>query len=150
VSARVVEMTAEQTHDLRRRVLRVNVPTTEVHFPEDDRPDTFHLGVEADGAIVVTSTWSADPCPLRPGARAIRLRGMATEPGLQGAGYGRLLLAAATERARAAGFTVAWATARDSALGFYARCGFATEGEGFVHEETQLPHHVVVYELRPS
>lgn len=42
---RVVEISAADTHDLRRRVLRVGTVTTEVHFAEDDLDSTFHLGV---------------------------------------------------------------------------------------------------------
>lgn len=42
---RVVEISAADTHDLRRRVLRVGTVTTEVHFAEDELDSTFHLGV---------------------------------------------------------------------------------------------------------
>ena len=40
--------------------------------------------------------------------------------------------------------TIVWANARDAALRFYERHGFAVHGDGFVDATTQLPHHVVV------
>ena len=46
------------------------------------------------------------------------------------------------------GFDLVWANARDAALDFYLRHGFVVEGDGFIEHHTQLPHHVVVRELR--
>lgn len=46
---RVVEVRAADTHDLRRRVLRVGTPTTEVRFAEDELEGTFHLAVVVGG-----------------------------------------------------------------------------------------------------
>jgi hypothetical protein len=40
-----------------------------------------------------------------------------------------------------------WANARDSALGFYERAGFTVAGDGFVTDDTRLPHHAVVLDL---
>ena len=51
------------------------------------------------------------------------------------------------ERLRAAGYTVLWANARDTALGFYERVGMHVEGNGYVTTETGLPHHTVVLDL---
>ncbi|HEY0518631.1 MAG TPA: GNAT family N-acetyltransferase, partial [Ilumatobacteraceae bacterium] len=78
---------------------------------------------------------------------AIQLRGMATAPELQGGGVGSLLLEAGCSRA-AETVAVVWARARDSALEFYLRNGFAIDGEGFVDETTAKPHHVIVRRVR--
>jgi len=42
---------------------------------------------------------------------------------------------------------VVWARARDSALGFYEKCGFMAMGDGFIDEPTNMPHHIVVTRL---
>lgn len=143
---RVVDLEAPATHDLRRRVLRAHLPGAGVDFPEDALAGTFHLGVaDESGAVVAIATLAPEPTPHRPGASALRLRGMAVEPDRQGAGVGALLLHAVVERARAAGHQVLWANGRDGALGFYQRHGWSVEGEGFT--SVGLPHHVVVLDL---
>lgn len=141
----VVELTAEGTHDLRLRVLRHDTESKEVVFAEDQLPGTWHLGLRRDGAVVATSTWVPRD---HGGVQAVQLRGMATDRSLQGTGLGGMLLGAGCERAKALGFELVWARARDAALAFYERHGFTVEGEGFVDELTRLPHHVVVRSLR--
>ena len=143
----VVEISAEDAHDLRRRVLREGTPSDEVRFEQDAWPATFHLGArDADGALVGIATFFPSPTPWRDG-KAIQLRGMAVETAHQGAGIGRQLLDAAMERLRSAGFEVLWANARDTALPFYRRLGMEVVGEGFLTSDTKLPHHVVVTDL---
>ena len=136
---------------LRSSVLRHDTPTKVVGFAEDDWPGVVHLGVYDDRAVppslVATSTWVPrafeDPVTHEVTDRAVQLRGMATDRALQGQGIGGILLDSAVDRMRAAGFVVAWARARDAALGFYTRHGFVVRGDGFVDEGTQLPHHIV-------
>jgi GNAT superfamily N-acetyltransferase len=144
----VVEISAEDAHDLRRRVLREGTPSDEVRFEQDAWPATFHLGArDAAGALVGIANFFPSPTPWRDGHKAAQLRGMAVETGRQGTGIGRQLLDAAMERLRTAGFEVLWANARDTALPFYRRLGMDVVGEGFLTRDTKLPHHVVVRDL---
>lgn len=142
----VVEITAAETHPLRLAVLRFDTPTKEVEFPEDEWPGSWHLGLRIDGALVGTSSWVPRPHHDR---HAVQLRGMATDRSLQGTGLGGALLEEGCRRAAAAGFPLVWARARDTALAFYLQHGFAVEGDGFIDQATQLPHHLVVRELLP-
>lgn len=139
-----LELTAEQTHPLRLAVLRFDTVSKQVVFPQDDQPGVVHLGVAIDGELVGTSTWVPSE---HDGAPAVQLRGMATARHLQGAGLGGLLLEEGCARQAAAGRRAVWANARDAALAFYERHGFVVEGDGFVDETTQLPHHRVVRRL---
>lgn len=137
MNVRVVELSAGQTHDLRRRVLRDGDPTAPVEWVGDDSPSTLHLGlVDDDGTIVAISTWLRD-------GDAVQLRGMATETGLSGRGLGATLLAAGVERADRSGAARIWANARTTALAFYVRHGFVAEGPEFVTPDTGLPHRRV-------
>lgn len=140
----IVELAAPETHALRLAVLRADTPTKDVVFAEDTWPGALHLGVRRDGELVATSSWIPRPHAGQP---AIQLRGMATAQSVQGTGIGGLLLEAGCTRYRAAGPSLVWARARDAALEFYERHGFEVEGEGFVDEGTQLPHHLVVRRL---
>jgi GNAT superfamily N-acetyltransferase len=142
----VVTLAAADCLDLRRRVLRNGTPSDDPRFEEDDDPATFHLGVRRDGRLICVGTFTPAPAPGRP-ERALRLRGMATEPADQGCGAGRTLLTAAADRGRAAGFDLMWAKARDSALGFYEKAGLHAQGDSFLTADTGLPHHLVVAEL---
>ena len=140
-TAEIVELTPEETHQLRLAVLRADTPTKEVVFPEDTWPGALHLGVRMDGDLVATSSWIPREHNGRP---AVQLRGMATAHPVQGTGVGGLLLEAGCARYQAAGVPLIWARARDAALAFYLRHGFVVDGEGFIDQATQLPHHLVV------
>jgi GNAT superfamily N-acetyltransferase len=144
---RVEEVPAEATHDLRWRILRGSRPGAAVVFPEDSRPDAFHLAIRHDGTILAVASFSPEGTPFRPGNPAVRLRGMAVEWSFQQHGLGRLLLTTVVDRLRAEGVDVLWCNARDSAGGFYARLGFEVVGDGFVLPESGIAHHVMVLDL---
>jgi GNAT superfamily N-acetyltransferase len=147
VPADLVELRPEDTHALRRSVLRNGTLSDEVVFDGDELESTFHLGVRIDGELVAISTWLARPYPDRPGDPGFQIRGMATVEAHQAEGLGSRLLAAGIERCRSAGATVVWARARDTALPFYARHSFDTIGVGYVDLTTGLPHHDVIREI---
>ncbi len=144
VTVRLLE--AAETHELRRLVLRGGLEDAVVAYPADDEPATWHLGaVDEEGAVVATSTFFPEPCPLRPEVDdAFRLRSMAVAATMQGRGVGALVLGRAVERLREAGVALVWANARDSALGFYARLGFEVSDRSFVDPDSGLDHTVVV------
>jgi predicted N-acetyltransferase YhbS len=150
-SSPVVEITAPETYDLRRRVLRAGTPSTEVRLPEDDVPGAFHLGIRADGALVACVSFSPQPSPhpvASGAATSWQFRAMAVDPAMHGAGLGRTLLLAGFDRLRAKGVEHVWANARDTALGFYVGVGMRVVGEGFVSAATGLAHHTVDLDLR--
>ena len=144
---RLVDLDPADTYDLRRRVLRDGTPTTDVTYAEDDMPGTVHIGALLGGRLVGTSTWAVEPWPEEPATPAVRIRGMAVEPDLQGGGCGFALLEGGVRRAAAMPVSLVWATARDTVLGFYERCGFEVTGAGFVDEATALAHHTVIRRL---
>ena len=139
----VVELDSTETHPLRRAVLRNDMPGRPVVFDGDNLPGTVHLGVRAGDALVAISTWIPNPYGAEP---AVQLRGMATDPQLQGRGVGGILVDAGCRRAAAVAPLI-WARARDSALNFYMRHGFIVEGDGFIDETTKIPHHLIVKRL---
>lgn len=141
----IVDIAATATYPLRTAVLRDGDPSRPVAFDLDDGADTFHLGALDDaGEIIAISSWMPNPIAQYPEHRSIQLRGMATSAAAQGTGIGGTLFEAGVERAAARGFTLVWARARDSALGFYDRHGCTVIGDGFIDDTTRLPHHVVV------
>lgn len=136
---------AGETHDLRRRVLRVGTRTTEVALDGDDT--AVHIVAERAGAIVAVSSWFERAHPTRTGRVGRQLRTMASAPEVRGSGTATMLLTAGMERARAAGADHVWARARLTALDFYLRAGFVAVGEEYVDESTGLPHIDIVLDL---
>jgi len=139
-----VRISAAETHDLRRRVLRTGDPAAAVEWVGDDDTGTFHLGIrDRAGVVVAVSTWMHRPDPVDPAVQATQLRGMATDPALEGRGLGSRLLEAGIERCRARDDEVVWANARVTAVGFYERAGFSVVGAEFETAATGLPHRMV-------
>ena len=125
---------------LRRAVLRAGLPAHESDYEPDRDPATVHLAaVDPSGQVLGCSTWF--PQPWR-GTPAWRLRGMATAPAARGTGLGGRLLEAGMALAHESGAAVLWCNARTSALGFYRRYGFRTDGDEFVTAHG-IPHYVM-------
>jgi len=97
--------------------------------------------------VIATSTWFSKECPEAQGVPAVQLKGMAVDDTLQGGGLGAALIEHGITHARSLGVRLVWARARDSALYFYERRGFAVTGDGFMDEPTGMPHHIVTREI---
>jgi GNAT superfamily N-acetyltransferase len=149
MQVRVREVTAAETHPVRRLVLREGRAESVVEFPGDDVAGALHLAAFADdgaGPMVGVATFFPSPLPVD-GRPAFQLRGMAVLPELQGSGVGTLLLDEGVARLREAGVPLVWANGRDSALGFYERRGWKVVGDGYEYGPMSLPHHLVTLAL---
>jgi predicted GNAT family N-acyltransferase len=71
-----------------------------------------------------------------------RLRGMATDPEVRGAGFGTALLAACMDQVASEGGDELWCNARVGAAAFYQRAGFEVVSEEF--EVPGIGAHVVM------
>ena len=143
----VSQVALHEVMQLRVAVLRKGTPATDCNYPEDSYPDVVHFGIIHEGTAIATSSWFMKECPEKPALTAIQLKGMAVADELQGAGLGALLIDAGIALAKERGATIAWARARDSAMGFYEHLGFASTGDGFMDGPTAMPHHIVVRTL---
>jgi GNAT superfamily N-acetyltransferase len=121
----VREIQAEQTWDLRSRILRPGQSFDACKMPEDHLPTTFHLGIFEDGRIICNGTFMKQghehfPQALHP----YRLRGMASDSLLQKKGLGSTLIQAALEKLKEKKCDLLWFNARTSAEGFYRKLEF--------------------------
>lgn len=143
---RVERVGASALYDLRRRVLRAGRPEAVVANRADEDPLARHFAGYLDGRLVVSASFFAEDGIFDAGAR--QLRYMATDFDVQGRGLGAALLAGAEDVLAREGVRTLWANARDSALGFYRRCGWrVVEGSEHISEETQIPHTVIVKDI---
>jgi predicted GNAT family N-acyltransferase len=125
--------------DLRWRVLRAPLghPREATRFPFEE--ESLHL-VAMEGAEVVG-------CVLfhPEGLDTGRLFQMAVEPGRQGKHIGQQLVRALEAEVERRGFRTVTLHAREGAVGFYARLGYAVFGEPFT--EVGVPHRHMRREL---
>ncbi len=122
---------ARDTWPLRHAVLRPGQPLEECDFPNDRNPDSFHLAVVKDEAIVCIASFYKEDSPALTGWLQYRLRGMATDPGHRAQGHGTALIRFALEHLHALKADLLWCNARSNALDFYRGLGFVEHGAPF-------------------
>lgn len=145
---RVARVSADQLHDLRRRVLRDDDPEIYHPDPRDSDPTSRHYAGFIGSRLVVSASFFPSAPPMNPSLVAFQLRYMATDFDVQGRGYGARVLAFAEEDLRALGVGQLWANGRDTALGFYETVGWLrVEGSEHLSPETMLPHTVIYKRL---
>jgi GNAT superfamily N-acetyltransferase len=129
---------------LRTRVLRPQFgPGQLATYAQDKDPTTSHWAARVGGKVVGCATFHLDPSPTAPAEQAIRLRGMAVDPSLQGQGIGAILMRhAMAELAARHTERLLWCNARLRAVSFYERLGFVRWGELFEIEGIG-PHYVM-------
>ena len=125
----IKETTADSLIALRGKVLRPGRPESTAHFPEDAAEGSAHFAaLDKDGVVIGCAT-------LIEKNGTLQLRGMATAPEWQGKGVGSAVLAAVQAYAQRRNLPL-WCNARVSAVGFYQKNSWHTEGEPFLVAET--------------
>jgi predicted GNAT family N-acyltransferase len=77
--------------------------------------------------------------------KTVRLRQMAVLSGLQGKGFGRVLMQFAENIARDRGYQKITMHARKTAVGFYSKFGYKVSGDEF--QELSIPHYIMEKDL---
>ena len=117
-----------EARPLRRALLHPGLAPEAVDYPGDTHPSARHVGAFKDGVLVGIATIHPQPMPGATRTGAWRIRDIAVDHGHRGRGVGALLLERLLEHASHHEGTVAWATVRASAFGFFERCGFLRSG----------------------
>jgi ribosomal protein S18 acetylase RimI-like enzyme len=127
----IVSVPADEVRPMRSAVLRPYARPDELVYGGDDLPGALHAAARQDEQTVGIVSIAPEPHPHDAQPGDWRIRGMATDPGVRGAGVGAALLRYALDHARAQGGRRVWCNARTAAVGFYEREGMVTEGEEF-------------------
>ena len=120
---------------LRHEVLRIPLGLAFTVDQLASESDSHHLVALDEGGRILGCLM------LTPRAGGeVQMRQVAVKPDRQGTGLGRALALEAEAKARALGFTRMMLHARDTAIGFYGRLGYAPEGDrflevGIVHQQ---------------
>lgn len=125
--------------DLRRSILRkplgIDFNAQELEREKEDILIGCFEDDKLEGCCLLTKTDD----------KTVRLRQMAVISGLQGKGFGRVLMQFAENIARDRGFKRITMHARKTALGFYEKLGYRVTSKEF--EEISIPHFVMEKEL---
>lgn len=120
------QITAAETLELRRTVLRPGGPLSAVQIDGD--AEALHFGAFDAGILIATAslfTTGAD----------CRLRKFAVLPAYQGQGLGTKMLATMIPLLAAQGVTRLWCDARIEAVGVYSRAGFTAFAPRFTKND---------------
>ena len=135
---------AEQSLDLRSRILRPGQSLELCSYLEDNLPSTFHLGVFVEDRIVCNGTFIQQEHPrFVEAAFPYRLRGMATDPAFQNTGMGSRLIQTSLKILADRHCDLLWFNARLSAEIFYQKLGFEQLAEVF--EIPSIGPHKVMF-----
>jgi ribosomal protein S18 acetylase RimI-like enzyme len=125
----------EKALALREAVLRKPLGLTLSAEELREEPNCFHLGgFDGERLVAVLLLKPLDE-------RTLKMRQVAIDPELQRRGIGNQLVAFAEQFARERGCELLIAHARESAVAFYRKLGYATSGDTFI--ETTIPHRLV-------
>jgi GNAT superfamily N-acetyltransferase len=148
ITLRLVDL--DETFELRRAVLRPWLSPAEAATTYAGAGEHFHVGALQGGRVVSTAGFMAEAQPDYAdifGPAPWRLRGMASDPAVQGRGLGGQVLefgiAELARRLAARGeeSAVVWCNGRTGAQTFYERHGFQPIGDLFETPGTG-PHYV--------
>lgn len=131
----ICRVSIEEIIDLRHRILRAGLPVEVARFPGDSDASTWHIGFfypwppEEKALLVSAASFMLNSHMEEP---AWQLRGMCTEEGYQGKGFGGELLdcaeAAIVKNSNVRRF---WCNARVPAIPFYQKHGWKVDSEEF-------------------
>lgn len=135
------QVSAEEIRPLRHRILRPSQAFEETVYPDDDGPDTVHLGaLDGKRLVGIASLYREDRAGGPSGGW--RLRGMATDDDVRGVGFGAALLGACIGHVATESGAELWCNARMSAVGFYRRNDFEVLSDEF--DVAGIGPHVVM------
>lgn len=136
----------EVTAPLRQVVLRPWLSVADVLATDDEGANVAVL--DGDHVLACASV-RQEGFPDDPQPGDWRLRGMASDPEVRGAGHGSAALAAAVTYAIEQGATRLWCSARSGAVGFYEKHGWATYGDEYDVEPIG-PHYLMLWSTSGS
>jgi ribosomal protein S18 acetylase RimI-like enzyme len=143
----IKKITSQETFPVRQPVLRPGKPVESCIFEGDDLPTTAHFGIYDENTIIGCLSVFKYPNAFFASQDAFQIRGMAVLPSHQKKGLGEKLMEAAEDYIKQQNGRTIWFNAREIAVGFYKKLGYAIEGEPFDILDIG-PHYVMFKEIK--
>jgi ribosomal protein S18 acetylase RimI-like enzyme len=128
---------------VRHPVLRLGKPVSTCHFEGDDLPTTSHFGLNLDNRLIAVISAFEVKNKYFTEENQYQIRGMAVLEEFQNRGFGEQLLQYCENEIRIKKGELIWFNARQTALGFYKKSGYAIIGDQF--EIPDVGTHYVLY-----
>ncbi|MEA1786699.1 GNAT family N-acetyltransferase [Arenibacter sp. GZD96] len=128
---KVKAIRAVDTYAVRHPVLRAGKPIDTCAFAGDDLDTTFHLGCFYEDELIGVASFLENDHAEHHLINAGQLRGMAVLQTHQGKGIGKILLTFGEAQLRTKHKSVVWMNAREVAVPFYTKLGYAIIGNVF-------------------
>ncbi|MGG1575287.1 GNAT family N-acetyltransferase [Fictibacillus sp. NRS-1165] len=141
----IKEISAEQTYEIRHKVLRPNQTLDECQFPGDNDQGTFHLGAYQGDKLISIASFYRESHPDITGSVQYRLRGMATLEDYRKEKAGGSLLLRAEDRLRKQNADSWWCNAREGVAGYYKKLGLRECGDVF--DLPPIGPHIVMFKM---
>ena len=144
----IKQISALDTFPVRHSVLRDGKPVESCHFDGDNLQSTIHFGLfESDKLRAVISLFEKKNSRFETD-KQFQIRGMAVLQQHQKKGFGEMLILNAEHYCVQEGSNLIWFNARQTAVGFYQKMGYAVIGMPFQIED--VGEHVVMYKKLTS
>jgi len=144
----IKQISALDTFPVRHPVLRDGKPVESCHFDGDNLQSTIHFGLfESDKLRAVISLFEKKNSRFETD-KQFQIRGMAVLQQHQKKGFGEILILNAEHYCVQEGSNLIWFNARQTAVGFYQKMGYAVIGMPFQIED--VGEHVVMYKKLTS
>ncbi len=134
---------AEQTYEIRHKVLRPNQTLEDCQFPGDHDHGTFHLGAYKGDKLISIASFYQENHPDIEGNVQFRLRGMATLEEYRKEKAGSRLLISAEDMLKKQHTDSWWCNARVGVADYYKKLGLREHGEVF--DLPPIGPHIVMY-----
>lgn len=131
MSKTIKKITSEATYAVRQPVLRAGMPLESCIFDGDDLNTTEHFGIfEAETLMGIISLFENNTAAFDM-PNQFQIRGMAVLAQFQKRGLGEELIRYIENRVHQKNGKLIWFNARETAVGFYQKLGYAITGKAF-------------------
>ena len=127
----IQQISAEETYLVRLPVLRPGKPLESCVFDGDTLKTTIHIGLFSKEKLLGVCSFFKTSNPLFAVKSQYQLRGMAVLKAHQQHGLGTMLLAHGENLLKKSHANMVWCNARETAIGFYKKNGYTTQGKPF-------------------
>ncbi len=133
---------SEATLSVRQAVLRSGKPLSTCIFEGDDLETTVHFGLYYQGELAGIISLFENKNSIFTIENQFQIRGMAVLENFQKMGFGNLLVEKTEKFVTSKNASFIWFNARETAVGFYQKLGYAIIGTSFEIENVGT-HYVM-------
>jgi ribosomal protein S18 acetylase RimI-like enzyme len=133
-------ISAEETLELRQKVLRLGKPKSSCIWKGDNLKSTMHIGAFVDSKCIGILSLFEENTDEFSETKHYQLRGMAVDLQYRGKGIGKQLVNFSENELKALGIPFLWCNARISAKEFYSKLGFKVISKEFIIPDVG-PHY---------